>query len=341
MATKVYTDAEIDFVSATGAAGNWATVAAGWTGMNGDSGVVTGGTGSLLLVFGEPHDDGSLPTDIRFSNVRIEFDYSVVNVGGLTPETFIDTASFGTLVSGTATQGPGTTTGHLVFDVNPTFFGGGSGGSRSDFFTGGVLAWQLSREPGGTATSTHVTITNYTATLSYVSLSTGWIVKVNGLSNPTGSTDGSGLPDQAFLPGSSLAGTIDLPIYDTAGAFIFVDGAAAVDVAGLPAGFTPDDAYSIWNLVGVGELGDTTEYALSGVFDFTRTNTGTPAEGTQMITELTGMTLVKLSGMVGQTILGSMASAAGIGAVRCTVNAQTGFPTPPDDTFYLQGFYTL
>src|SRR6185369_2883989 len=62
---------------------------------------------------------------------------------------------------------------------------------------------------------------------------------------------------------------------------------------------------------------------------------------TQMITELTGMTLVKLSGMVGQTILGSMASAAGIGAVRCTVNAQTGFPTPPDDTCYLQGFYTL
>jgi hypothetical protein len=338
MALKVFTNADIDLVLADGGDAAWAAVAATWTGMDGDSGVVGGGTttGSLIGVTGTLHDDAELPATILVGLVKVEFDWRAISTG-TNP-----TTNFSANPADPVTQNAnaGDVTGSYSAIAAPSGVFGGS--DRAALFTVGAINWaafQANGEPGST---TRIVISNFTVTVSYVSLSEGsWIVKMADMTNITGDAAWIFEPDLVTVAAVGT-GTVDLPIFADGPDFVFIDGdSTPTAFADLPGGFTPDDGFAIWHVTQFTALDDSAEYSVGAVFDATIPPYlgGAFTSLDQQIYELTGMTNVKLASLEGDTVLCEMASpTAGSVFVESDSLSEMGSIS---FTFFIAGTYTI
>lgn len=163
-----------------------------------------------------------------------------------------------------------------------------------------------------------------------------WIVRGAPLTDPTGATDLTD-PNFAFVIGAS-AGTAKIPIFDSASAFVYLDGSGTpVDIAGLPSGFTPDDAFTMHHVTAAINASDSVELAISGLLDETFVGPIglTPPFFTE--TPLTGMTLTKFEALLSAFVLVTLTSG---GAPGAEAGEQNTDPYDADNSFSLQGTYT-
>ncbi len=335
MATKVFTAANITLGTHSGGDAAWAVVAAAMTTMNVDSGTVGTGTtiASLLAVAGTLIDDASLPTDIITSHIQYDFDYRVVSTGA-NPTTAL--SGTGEAVTDISLVNAGDVTGHHTGYVSTFSLFGGQ--SRADLWLANAVAWGAIQQNAVAGSTTRIVVSNFTVTLSYVNIGVGsWIVKLGAMTNPTGSTDGSALPGDAFVLGVGV-GTIDIPVAATGADFIYIDGdPTPVDIAGLPAGFAFDDAFTLWNVTGLLNADDSVRYSGVTLFDVTRTLADT--HGVSLMAELTGADSTTVGALFGDSVLGTMTSptAGGIAAIS---NNFTADPASLGATFIV-GTYTI
>ncbi len=324
MATKVFTDATIDFTSATTGFGSppaWTAAAAAWApSMNGDTGVVSdagmGGANAILLnVNGTLHDDGSIPATILISSINISFDWAVTHVGGsASPRSTLQPGCTNT--GANFNQGAGASSGTTSVLWNGTALTGVSSPTRADLFALG-FQYFLNLEDN-TTTSTRFVVSNYTVTVVYQNIGVGsWLVRCGQMNTATGAVDFvSAFPDAAQISGTPGAtGTIQIPFADTAGAFIYVDGSVTpVDIAGLPAGFTLSSAYALHYHTFAGGAAVQVEYHYGAVFDPTLVGSAMPATDPNGLSfnggdfETTGMDLTTLGALVGTHILATLTS---------------------------------
>lgn len=326
MATAVFTGADIAFVSATadpGSAG-WVASAAAWTitsDVNGDSGVVANVPASNfegITVDGSLVDDASIPPDVRISTIQIEFDWHIINTGGTAgtnprPTSQIKDHGTAAVFDVVVQAANSDTTGHFDYTyVNAfTYFSGA--GTRAALFAAMYgFSFQAPQRDG--ANTSRVVVSNFTVTVQYVNIGTGsWLIRTAEMANATGSVDFvTFFPDIAQIQNPSQSGTIDVPIADVAGAYIYVDGGATpVAVAGLPAGFLTDSDVAVHITQSVNFVGDSIVVALAPLVNITIDTTDNPAGG-QPANDfyVSGMNNAELAALVGQFFLATMTTGA-------------------------------
>jgi hypothetical protein len=137
------------------------------------------------------------------------------------------------------------------------------------------------------------------------------------------------------MVGHAKAGTAQAAIAASGAAFLYLDGdATPTAIADLPAGFTPDDAFNLHAITVASDVGDSVELAVAGLFDELVIGSGFPSD-----TPLAGMTLAKLTALLGAHVLITLATGP-TGTVN-EAGAQSTTPFDPDYTMRLEGTYTL
>lgn len=161
MATKVFTGALIDFVTAIGlAATDWGNVVApAWIvsdDVNGSSGGVSNTlSGQLLFVLASAVDDSTVPPVITMTAARFEFDYTVSADAAMA---LTDGVTFVTIPS----PGAG---GHFDATEDPTTYFGGT--DRATLFAGSNLVWGFSTDGVVVTTTQSIVLSNFTLTITY------------------------------------------------------------------------------------------------------------------------------------------------------------------------------
>lgn len=254
MATKVFTNALMDYVSAIGSTSVLATptfssIAATWaTGMNGTVGpcVMSGNlNGQVFLPFASLHDDATVPLVITITSVLIELDYNTTN-GPMAPG---DCTSVIDLYGVFAAQPEGNSSGHLsqVFAPAPIF----GGDQRADLFVAGSMLWAYGLDFTGVFGAHSVTcvISNFTCTVTYTTPSTGTVTSISPSSGSVNGSQSVTIRGTGFTgaPSATVGGVLltsfvvvsDTEITGVTGAH--APGAVDVDVTGvgtLTAGYT-------------------------------------------------------------------------------------------------------
>lgn len=165
-----------------------------------------------------------------------------------------------------------------------------------------------------------------------------WLVRGGPMANPTGDTDLTN-PDFADVLGANKLGTVEIPIDDVASAFVYLDGSGTpVTIAGLPSGFTPDDAFTMHHVPAAVDVSDTVRTVIAGLVDVLLAGPGlgsTPPFYTD--TALTGMTLAKFTALLGSHALVTLDTAAG-GVAEAGEQSNSAYDA--SFTFNLNGTYT-
>lgn len=176
MATKVFTDADITFLTAqNGVAGSdWDTIACpAWisaASMNGATGLITYAAPAsprkiLIQPFGLFNDDATIPPVITITQGRVQFSWTIVTLGPSGPTEISDTENVEAVPAGGS--------GSFDHTVDPaTYFGGTT---RADFFNG-LAIWEFAST--GVSAQQSITVTGYTFTLTYTTPSTPAVTSV-------------------------------------------------------------------------------------------------------------------------------------------------------------------
>lgn len=220
MATKVWTDATMLYLFAGTTAGPaWTTVAIpAWdiaASMNGATGSIAYSAPAspdkvLIQSVALLDDDATIPAVITTTNIRIQFNYTVVCSG----TTQVDDAS--TIVPILAGGGSGS------YDENedPTLYWGGT--SRSDLFNGAVI-WQFWSTAA--SASQQITISNFTVTVTYTTPSTP---SVDSITPNTGTVNGG---QAVTIRGEGFTGALGAEMGGVAvTSFVVVDDATITAV---------------------------------------------------------------------------------------------------------------
>jgi hypothetical protein len=241
----------------------------------------------------------------------MDFDWHVVNSGGSGvgsphPDSLI--VGVGGFSGSDTPAANSDTTGHFTGLASGFEYYSGAPTRASLFSFSYAFNFEACQRIG--ANTSQIAVTNFTITVEYINTGVGsWLVQTSAMTNPTGSVDFvTFAPDIAQIENPNLTGTIETPIADTAGAFIYIDGGVVpVTSAGLPTGFTPDDTFVVTLIGSITLNGDTLDVVQGSAINISIDFADSPfGPGFPSDFQLTGMDLATLSAFVGTSFTTTM-----------------------------------